>query len=547
MTPFKKLALALIASAAIASCKKTTLTEESFATEATELKNAVPSSYRVLVNGVTLGTGITGYQTPLANGTVILVDAQAFLERLGYGLFLYSPTTQTFSAQRRSATSTFLTPNNAPNAATALWFTNGSATARVQARNTSTQVNVVMPAAATYTAGGRMMVPAIWLAQQAGIPARLVEDDRDSQSIQCYYYEECDYGLYFLGSQTAGSTEAIGSEKFVAGGTNRFFSSSRPTIIYVHGWQPNGVRDFNRENLLLNQGGQNVHTQNAWITAGWNVAIFNWIQLADDDYAAALLNKPDTVEAKMYNPSFAGIGMRWRRTDNSLVTTHPSTPRKSVAGLLAEEINKIRAANPNVELRLVGNSLGGNLVMAAISPAINTLPTISGFPNVALTKAPERVVLMDPYWCSTDLAGNSIVNNRAFGESSGLSYYNLPNSAMEYYRTSILGLNGFNRGLARYCAYLNFIPGFTSDIGQKHTVPVRQYFHSFSMTSTATPLERLETGLFSNERAMSAQTTNARIRNMMLQTAYWDHEAASGSNTATFQDDVYRRVLGDPQ
>jgi hypothetical protein len=547
MSPFKKMALALLASAAIVSCKKTVLTEDTIPTEGTDRKVAVASSYRIMVNGVLLGPGITGYQTPLAEGSVILVDAQAFLERLGYGLFLYSPSTQTFSTQRRSASSTFITPNNAPNAATALWFTNGSAVARVQARNSSTQVNITMPAPATYTAGGRMMVPAIWLAQQAGIPVKLIEDDRDSQSIQCYYYEECDFGLYFLGSQSVTSTDAIGSEKFVTGTTNRFFNSSRPTIIYVHGWQPNGVRDFNRENLLLNQGGQNVHTQNAWISAGWNVAIFNWIQLADDDYAAALLNKPDTVEAKIYTPSFAGIGMRWRRTDNSLVTSHPSTPRKSVAGLLADEINKIRAANPNVELRIVGNSLGGNLTMAAISAGVTTMPVTSGPANVAITKAPERVVLMDPYWCRSDLAGNSIVNNVTFAENSGAAYAALPNSAMEYYRTSVLGLNGYNRGLARFCAYLNFIPGFTSDIGQKHTVPVRQYFHSFSMTNSATPLERLETGLFSNERAMSAQTSNARIRNMMLQTNHWEHEAASGSNTATFQDDVYRRVLGDPQ
>jgi hypothetical protein len=547
----KLLAALLLTGTVLGACKKASLTEMGAPeqeAEATTNRAAVASTYRVLVNGVNLAKGVTGYQAPLIDGSTVLVDAGAWFRRINYTEFNY-PTTKELSGVVNAG-------NNAPAASIRLQFTNGSSTVLVQPRGSSVSSPVTMPVPAVYTAAGRMMVPAKWLAQYTGIPVDLVEEDAATQSLQFYFYEECDYGLYFIGRQDVATPDAVGSQKYdAAGGTNPFFSSAKPTIIYVHGWQPNAVNKLNsannkrytREQLLLNQGGLNVHAQNAFIDAGWNVAIFHWIQLADDDYGD-LGNKPDTVEAKMYNPNFAGIGMRWKRTDGQFVTSTTVTPKKSVAGLLADEINKIRAANPNVELRIVGNSLGGNLTMAAISPSITTLPTIAGFPNTVVSKLPERVALMDPYWCRSDLVSGSIVNNLAFGESSGLNFYNA-NKSIEYWRTSLLGQNGFNKGLARYCAYLNFIPGYagTFDLGSKHTMPVRQYFHSFGMTNSAVPLERLETGLFSNQRAMSAQTTNARILDMMRQTAYWDHEAASGSTTATLQDDVYKRVLGDPQ
>jgi pimeloyl-ACP methyl ester carboxylesterase len=565
MTLMKKIAMALIACAAIAGCKKTMPTDADNNLEDTPNgPNAlVASNFRVLVNGVNLSKNVTGYQNPLTNGSVVMVDARAFLERMNYRI-VSTPTNRFIDAVKNVGN----TGNLNPNAADQLVFFEGFTT--VSVRFGTSTVNQTMPVAASYTAapGNRMMVPLTTLIQYTGIPADLFEFDAATNSYQIYFYEECDYGLYFIGRQDASSTDAIGAQKFdPAGGANPHFDPAKPTVVYIHGWQPNAVnrvnsitgRLYSRENLFINTGGLIAHTQNAFIdgitrTIGsaperWNVAIFNWIQLADDDYESAFpANRPDIVETKIYNPTVAGIGMRWVRTNGTLETVN--TPRKSVAGLLADELNQLRAASPGRELRLIGNSLGGNLAMAVISQQLASLPQLSGASNASLTSLPERVTLMDPYWSKLSRT-TSPVNTAAFCSTAAVNYYNA-GRALEYFRTSFLGLDGFNQGVANQSAYVNFVPGYTDilDFGGKHTLPVRQYFHSFGMTTTARPLEILGGGLTGNARLMCAQTTNARIRELMLlPDVYWDHDISGtgGSGTANMNDDAFVRKPGNPQ
>ncbi len=88
-----------------------------------------------------------------------------------------------------------------------------------------------------------------------------------------------DYGIYWFGTGNV-------SQKAVAGVANPYFNPSKPTVIYIHGWQNGSSQRGSRETFNYKQNdatyGIDVNAADAWISAGWNIGIFYWNQFADE-------------------------------------------------------------------------------------------------------------------------------------------------------------------------------------------------------------------------------------------------------------------------
>lgn len=491
------------------SCNKESITEEvapQSTTRTTNDKNT--PAPRVLVNGVPLV--FSGAQ-PVNNAGNVMVPMSTIFQRLGYAVSWNQ------TAQKVTATKTGSTVE--------LWI--GNTIAKVNGANVSMNV-------APYVTNGVTMVHSRFVADGANCRT---DWDQESQSVQIYYYDELDYGFYFFDSEpgTEGAWDEVGCQKYVQGQSNRFFDPTKPTIIYVHGNAPGSVVSKSREGFKIDQGGLNVHSHNVWKSQGWNVAIFYWIQLADEGLWSS--TPPASVEAKIYDSNNTQVGMRWRKADGSFSTTN--MPAWSVRSLFASKYMEIfNSTYTGAEIRVVGNSLGGNLTMAGLLSAYNQ----------GATRLPSRVTLMDPFW--TPLADNTVFigNGQVRTDQLGglcAETLNANGTAIEYFRTSLLGNLGSSERVARSSAFTHFGADFLGNFGlnhpAKHTVPVRQYLQSRAQTS---PIEIFRPNAWTawtvtGQVTASAATSNARIRQMMNGAidVYWNH--IDGRSTATLADDRY--------
>jgi hypothetical protein len=476
---------------------------------------------RVLVNGGILGHGNSNYFAPYVNAQGnLMVDGWQLLTQMGYAASISG---NRLFAQRTGRT----------NGAISMSFTAGSNIAVIGGSN------VTMPSPAVQGANGRIVVPARFLAGQAGAAARgnnpaNIDYDADTQSLQIYDYEFCDQGIYFYGSQ-AGNTDAIGCQKFVPGQANRFFDPNKPTIIYTHGWQPNGVINRTREDFTFiadPASGSVVNVHNKWINDGWNVAIYHWVQLADDKAPSATYPRPYDEECKIYDANNRKVGMRWKKTDGTYVTS--SVFNQSVHQLYAGELRKLFGVlNGSVELRLMGNSLGGNLTMATCYEL-----------NRTGNRLPARVTLIDPYWTPVTNADATLpfrgVTNTSYdvGAEAG-RILRSNNRGVEYIRTSILGVDGANSYLAEVSCFTHFGVDYTWNPAEKHTAPVKQYLWSRSFAApTLTNVNALG--------GANANVPTSRILEMANTSGFgrrhWNH--VQGRGTRTPSDDRFEQRNG---
>ena len=438
---------------------------------------------RVLVNGEPIVFNTT---TPENRNGYVMVPANQVFTRLNFTIS-YNPATLRVTATK---------PKPGGNGTYSVSFTNGDPNVVVNG------VAQTLPAEQIpYFKDGYSMVPVRLVSEAANCRT---DFDLETQSVQVYYYDELEAGLYFIGKQDDTQTDQAGAQKFTPGVANPFYDPAKPTIIYVHGAQPGAVAAKTREDLIFKATGKS--TQNPWIDRGWNVAIFHWVQLADD--ANGLL--PSNAEYKMYGTA-AGNGLpgtRWRRSDNTFSSTNWS---KTVTDIFLDEYAELipNSSTALPEIELVGNSLGGQLVMTAVAK----MKFVRGYQPASSTGAllnrmPQRLTLMDPYWTDAKASnhrgttfdparpGASFIET--FGDrdlkqavgimvktsSSGQSVRDIP---ITYYRTSSLGLQGTSATLTEQTAFLELKPEYVGPSSgfldfdnpiKRHTWPVRAYFAS---------------------------------------------------------------------
>lgn len=471
---------------------------------------------RVLINGSIIGYGVSGYQQSYISGTGNFMTPIAELLRRFEYTVSYSNNVltairkpeNTFGAQRIEI---IVGRKNVD-----------YLTAEGQGRT------LFLPEEAL-NSDGAVFAPARVIALLAG--ASIAEFDADTTTLQTYYYEVNDFGVYFYGIQQNSATDAVGCQKYIPGEPNPFFVPTRKTLIYAHGYQPGSVSGLKREGFLFNEaesGNQNV--QNYWKlnaeSENWNVGIFHWIQLADDSGLP-----PIAEEKKIYDANSSGIGMRWRKSDNKFSTRGNSS--LNILQLYRQEYQKITAVVSNAtELRLIGNSLGGNLTMAMLREV-----AING------ARVPNRVTLMDPYWnpglaksSSFNLPTNFVTPNsspdtRYVGKDAAVRLNNL-DVAIEYFLSSAAGSDGYNRGVAYIAQYTNLLPLYTNDISAKHTQPTRVYMWS--------------KGLGFPSVGPHPNRSNLFVRQNMNRDDYFSQNNQPSAFTAGPGDDTYILAFGKP-
>jgi hypothetical protein len=71
-------------------------------------------------------------------------------------------------------------------------------------------------------------------------------------------FNSLDYGLYWFG-------DADNWQKAIPNQSNAYYSASKPTIIYIHGWQKGSSKALNRETFnRKDAGGPDLDLAYAW-------------------------------------------------------------------------------------------------------------------------------------------------------------------------------------------------------------------------------------------------------------------------------------------
>ena len=340
-----------------------------------------------------------------------------------------------------------------------------------------------------------------------------------------------DYGLYWAGT---GNTFS----KYVAGQSNPNYSPSKPTIIYVHGWEkdttPRGFREtFNwYKNDPTN--GLNINTAESWLSAGWNVGIFYWNQFSDE-------GEVKDAEAKIWTPS-GPRGMRWRKCDGTYQTFSRNV---SAAQLFYESYTSALSGYYGTQIRIVGHSLGNQMAIRMSKMVSDNIDA----GRISSTLLPRRVTLADPFW-SKD--GKDYLGGKWTGEVSREFVTALKGKGVifEYYKTS--GINDFgigdsNTGMRAMTAFqempITFVRSTTGDPtgdAGRHIAAPNLYFLSYAY---AAPKEYTCSWTGSctatGNVALSAKTSDTRVKELMG-SSYW-HKQIYGLSTATPSDDGFER------
>lgn len=243
---------------------------------------------------------------------------------------------------------------------------------------------------------------------------------------------DVDWGLYWFGTDGA-------CEKYISGQDNQYYNDSNDVIIYGHGWQDNSTkRDYWRPSpkFFMNEGDEDIipiseeDASLAWINDGWNLGMFMWAQFADE-------GEVKDAQAKMWTDSYSGVGMRYRLPDDSQASTN--APFKSSTELFHEAYKSCLASNTASEIRLMGHSLGNQIVTNLAKHLIDD----HNNGVIADNLLPTRITHMDPFWSKDEWSylGGIRVGEKVYSLLTEIiNYYdnNITSKTMayEYFKTS---------------------------------------------------------------------------------------------------------------
>jgi hypothetical protein len=349
--------------------------------------------------------------------------------------------------------------------------------------------------------------------------------------------EYLDYGLHWvrMNNGQEQQVKAVEHNGSVITRNSSYYSNSKPTVIYFHGWQNGSSEEgYSRESFEFSD--VNANTIAAWKTQGWNVAVFHWNQFSDE-------SEVTDAEAKMWSAN-GPKGMRYRLDDGSYSTTQ--SPTVSVGEIAFQQITAALANNNSNNIRFAGHSLGNQLAVSVAQKINDGINNGSVSSNVM----PNRIELLDPFWSQNgksylgDSNGNG--QNDWTGEVVKWAIEELiadQDVAVTWYKTSgifDLWIGDANTSLESKVALINnrFWYLASWDLVSKHVHAPKWYFMSMA---SAAPEEvkikwwggRSKTGY----DAASASTSDNRIKFMMGNTYEWDQ--VEGRYTADPSDDQF--------
>jgi hypothetical protein len=308
---------------------------------------------------------------------------------------------------------------------------------------------------------------------------------------------KADYGVYWLknaGTNSESATPACRSslgkqqcmQKLESAG---YFDPKKPTIFFIHGWQPVTVKNKNRFDLCYRykqaDGSESPTYNTLQYWKGWNVAVFYWNQFADEDNVLS-------AESKIY--STQGInGMRWAYLDksgqlqhcnrytSSCIMPHKGFKQEDILDLAYDAYQNAFPSDYHPEkLRIAGQSLGTQVAIQLSDLVLH---------NKSLPQ-PTRVALMDPYF-SPDNMGTKLqhlpqsVANYNQQKVEDIEKTN-PKLPITVYRTSEVSFAPTGNpapALMNDVAFMRLYPGFLSGQGgalqgELHQSSIYIYFES---------------------------------------------------------------------
>lgn len=192
--------------------------------------------------------------------------------------------------------------------------------------------------------------------------------------------------------------------------SSSLFDSSKPTVIYVHGYQPRTIiRNF-RESLNWNDNddeyGLDMNAADHWLKAGWNVGVFYWASYADEDYV-------HDAEAKIWSNA-TRVGMRYRlltqcgtRVKWRYVSSSVPCASEQLAAVLQRRFSPGTAS-----YRLVGHSLGAQVVI-----------------HTATLLAQAKRKGLEKYGTAEEIKGSEIDGNSAQDNSMAVDFISSTSSS----------------------------------------------------------------------------------------------------------------------
>lgn len=348
-----------------------------------------------------------------------------------------------------------------------------------------------------------------------------------------------DYGIYWFGLDNA-------SAKAQPGIPNPYFDPEKPTVLLIHGWQPNklGERPTFRYSHTAEDGTTfEADLADAWVQGGWNVGMFYWDRLADEDIVIDAEDKIWSAQGRQ--------GMRWRLVNGQYEAT--AVPNADVGELLFQAYRSAMHSYNGRYVRIAGHSLGNQLAVRLAHRIVEEVA--AGRLDAQLL--PQRLTLLDPYWSPIrrDYLGTQTTAERV---DDIITNELLPRgTVVEWYRASSL-TNGLlvsdaNETLQDKVAFVELRPWFCSGVDQvcKHDAAWQLYFLSYAYPAPPEcvrpePGDETRVCDATGLPAGLASTPDARIGEMMGADFSWlqvlGPDGFDGRYTQRTDDDWFERL-----
>ncbi|GLS27339.1 hypothetical protein [Marinibactrum halimedae] len=313
-------------------------------------------------------------------------------------------------------------------------------------------------------------------------------------------FTDLDYGFYFFGKNDA-------YEKYQPGQRNRYFDPSKPTMVYLHGWQNGMVEDMRRETFDTSDiigAPEGIDLAASWINDGYNVAIYYWTQFADE-------SEVQDAEEKIWPQPERNNPRRlsWRSyvSQGQTETNNNGPQNTSISELFVEEYLDVFQDASNI--RLAGHSLGAQLMIVASQQLLDAVN--AGALNT--NALPNRLALLDPFFSNGE---KDYLNNRWTGQVARDYADNLKNAGVliEAYRssptTSTIFVGDANNELLQKTAFSELAPWYfwAWQFTEKHVMA--RWWYLLSYNSSTLNIENNN-----NRDALSASASNQTVRYWM--------------------------------
>ncbi|ALW89498.1 hypothetical protein [Deinococcus actinosclerus] len=338
-----------------------------------------------------------------------------------------------------------------------------------------------------------------------------------------------DTGLYWYSKGESGALGGVGCKARADGAAmTGYYDPTKPVMVFVHGWQNGSTVAGVRDNFYFSEASRNV--ADAWIDAGWNVALYQWTQLADDEGTAGA---PYHSQAKIWTPTYTyqdtygrtqSINMRYRTPGGTYSTAGMPTVSAGQLFYTAYKSALSQWTYAGTEgVRVMGHSLGAQMALAMTEKAYADT-------GLSAAKRPRRVVLADPYWTPASAGyGNSYAFlspdvNPAARSARIAQTLKGQGVAVEWIKSSrVNDLGGDNNtGMAKFVSRTEIFPEYVFDlnpasgVARKHSVAPRWYLWSKS---------------FAPAGAVSAANTLGGATTVMNSGVRYDQNGGRGSTT----------------